>query len=413
MFANPDPEVWRRIAERHDVTLVVERPGGRPVGFDAAGEALAEVPAISHASGILAVRTAADGTRVTILWRLWTFGGSHFPLLSGFLIMVVTVVGSAFWFLQKQLKPLAWLHTGVEAVSRGDFEARVPVVRDDEIGEVAGAFNEMTSRVREMIDGRERLLADVSHELRSPIARMKVALEFMPTGDKRDALARDLKEMESLISVLLEREELRSRADRIDGSDVDLDADSPRGGGLLRRPGPRRRLRLDRSRDDSRRSRPGEAADQEPGRQRDQVLSPGQPTGRGEAGNRRGPGDPERVRRRHRDSSWKRGAGVRTLRQAGSGPRSRRRLRDRPEPLPAHRPAPRRHDPSAAARTARYRGGRDPAPNSSTRVGTRVASWAENPGEARAHQVSFNLDTLGKTGGVQRCDSDVSEGCLK
>ena len=224
VFANPDPEVWRRIAERHDVTLVVERPGGRPVGFDAAGEALAEVPAISHASGILAVRTAADGTRVTILWRLWTFGGSHFPLLSGFLIMVVTVVGSAFWFLQKQLKPLAWLHTGVEAVSRGDFEARVPVVRDDEIGEVAGAFNEMTTRVREMIDGRERLLADVSHELRSPIARMKVALEFMPTGDKRDALARDLKEMESLISVLLEREELRSRADRIDGSDVDLDA---------------------------------------------------------------------------------------------------------------------------------------------------------------------------------------------
>jgi signal transduction histidine kinase len=138
--------------------------------------------------------------------------------------MVVAVVGSGFWFLQRQLKPLAWLHTGVEAVARGDFKARVPVVRNDEIGQVAGAFNEMASRVGEMIDDRERLLADVSHELRSPIARMKVALEFVPQGDKRDSLALDLKEMENLIAVLLEREELRSRAGRLDGENVDLDA---------------------------------------------------------------------------------------------------------------------------------------------------------------------------------------------
>ena len=73
-----------------------------------------------------------------------------------------------------------------------------------------------------MIEDRERLLADVSHELRSPLARMRVALEFMPPGDKRDSLARDMREMESLISVLLEREAMRSRAGRLEGEDVDL-----------------------------------------------------------------------------------------------------------------------------------------------------------------------------------------------
>jgi signal transduction histidine kinase len=62
----------------------------------------------------------------------------------------------------------------------------------------------------------------VSHELRSPLARMKVALEFMPEGAKREALAKDIREMENLIAVLLEREGLRSRADRFEGEQIDL-----------------------------------------------------------------------------------------------------------------------------------------------------------------------------------------------
>jgi signal transduction histidine kinase len=82
----------------------------------------------------------------------------------------------------------------------------------------------MADRVREMIADRERLLADVSHELRSPIARMKVALEFVAPGEKRDGLVRDVREMEKLVDVLLEREALRSRAGRLVGEEVDLDA---------------------------------------------------------------------------------------------------------------------------------------------------------------------------------------------
>jgi signal transduction histidine kinase len=73
-----------------------------------------------------------------------------------------------------------------------------------------------------MIDDRERLLADVSHELRSPIARMKVALELLPPDEKRDGVMRDVREMESLISVLLEREALRSRSLRPERVDLGL-----------------------------------------------------------------------------------------------------------------------------------------------------------------------------------------------
>lgn len=220
-FADPQPEVWQQMAARHRVMIRVEPAVGEPFAFDTAGGPLApDSPRL--AGDQLAVRTAADGTRVGFYWTLIPSYRSHIALLGGLLVVIGTVVFSAFWFLQRQLQPLAALRGGVEAVARGNFATRVPIVRNDEIGQVAKAFNTMAGRVGEMVDDRERLLADVSHELRSPVARMKVALEFIPAGDKRCALARDLREMENLIAVLLEREALRSRAGRLAGEEVDL-----------------------------------------------------------------------------------------------------------------------------------------------------------------------------------------------
>lgn len=94
------------------------------------------------------------------------------------------------------------------------------MVRQDEIGRVAQAFNQMTRRIEEMISDRERLLADVSHELRSPMARIKVALELLPEGAKRDGIARDVREMEALTAVLLERERMRTRSGPLDVVDL-------------------------------------------------------------------------------------------------------------------------------------------------------------------------------------------------
>ena len=110
----------------------------------------------------------------------------------------------------------------MEAVSEGEFSTRVPVVRNDEIGKVARSFNQMTDRVRQMMDDRERLLADVSHELRSPLARIKVALELLPEGDKRDSIAQDIREMESLTTALLEREQVRTRSNQATFERVNL-----------------------------------------------------------------------------------------------------------------------------------------------------------------------------------------------
>ena len=86
----------------------------------------------------------------------------------------------------------------------------VPRTTTDEFGVLTDAFNQMAARVREMITARDRLLIDVSHELRSPLTRMKVALELMPDDTQRARLSSEVAEMERMIAGLLELERLRA-----------------------------------------------------------------------------------------------------------------------------------------------------------------------------------------------------------
>ena len=222
IFANPEPEVLQQIARTHRVAIVFEPAHGDPLAFDSLGAAT--TLALSTRGRLRATRKAPDGSRVTLYWRLGSFWHGHALQVLVLFLMVGMVIGSALWFLQRQLRPLAELQDGVEAVARGHFDTHVPVVRNDEIGRVASAFNEMTARVGGMVEDRERLLADVSHELRSPLARMKVALELMPASDKREAIVHDVREMEQLTSALLEREALRSRVGKLATETVDLAA---------------------------------------------------------------------------------------------------------------------------------------------------------------------------------------------
>jgi signal transduction histidine kinase len=149
-------------------------------------------------------------------------GGLSSSLLWTLVGAVLFLLGVVYVVQLSQLRPLRWLKESVEKVSAGDLSTRVPVVRMDEVGQVAQAFNHMTARVVQMINDHDRLMADVSHELRSPLARMKVALEMLPEGDKREQIATDIREMEGLTSALLDRERIKNRTERPNYASIDL-----------------------------------------------------------------------------------------------------------------------------------------------------------------------------------------------
>ncbi len=83
----------------------------------------------------------------------------------------------SFWISGVLTRPLKRLISAIERVSQGDLNAKVPVGSKDEYGQVSQTFNDMTLRLREAEDARKRLVADVAHELRTPLSIMQLKLE--------------------------------------------------------------------------------------------------------------------------------------------------------------------------------------------------------------------------------------------
>jgi signal transduction histidine kinase len=139
------------------------------------------------------------------------------------LILLLTIILSGTYFvIQKILKPIKGLTEGVRQIAQGNLTHRVPITKTDELGKLAKGFNDMTDRIREMITAKEQLLLDVSHELRSPLTRINVALEKIQEGKTRDSIKDDILEMERMVTQLLEEARLRTKHGHLELNDTDL-----------------------------------------------------------------------------------------------------------------------------------------------------------------------------------------------
>lgn len=123
-------------------------------------------------------------------------------------LMLVFIAGASVPLARSIASPLAALGKAARAFGGGDLGARSGVTRDDEVGQVARAFDEMAARVEASIRSEKELLANVSHELRTPLARIRVALESAADKPERaivclPEVAGDLAELERLVDDVL------------------------------------------------------------------------------------------------------------------------------------------------------------------------------------------------------------------
>ncbi len=157
------------------------------------------------------VVSAPGGGFYLFAWKLGSrMNEIHSTLLVLLLAVMVAVIVITYIVLNRLLAPLRQLNDGVARLSAGQLDVTLPNATRDEFGRLTEAFNQMVRRVRAMIGARDQLLQDVSHELRSPLTRMKVALELSPPSAQRIGMAADVAEMERMIAELLELERLRS-----------------------------------------------------------------------------------------------------------------------------------------------------------------------------------------------------------
>ena len=124
-------------------------------------------------------------------------------ILPYYLWIVVVIVLLCYILAVHLASPLRSLRRTVERFGQGDFSARAALNRKDEFGALSRAFDQMAERIETLLVAERQLLQDVSHELRSPLARLGFAVELARTSDNREtALARIQKEVDRL-SVLV------------------------------------------------------------------------------------------------------------------------------------------------------------------------------------------------------------------
>ena len=195
---------------------------GNPVAFPAPGER--ENIRSGDDRRILSARLP-DGRVVVARLGDSAFGPPRArPLL--WLALIAAAIGVVAWPVVRRLTGrLERLRRGVETWGDGNLALRVPVEGKDEVAAVAASFNQAARRVEELIIAHRSLLANASHELRSPLARLRMASELhevAPSEERRHEITRNLAELDGLVEEIL----LASRLDHVEeidlGDEVDL-----------------------------------------------------------------------------------------------------------------------------------------------------------------------------------------------
>jgi two-component system sensor histidine kinase CpxA len=123
----------------------------------------------------------------------------------------VIVVSTLFWFplVRGITRSLSQMTAATEKIAEGRFDVRTHVRRQDELGALSGAIDQMAGRLSGLVTGQKRFLGDIAHELCSPIARIQVALGILEqrADDTQKSRLEDLREeveqMSGLVNELL------------------------------------------------------------------------------------------------------------------------------------------------------------------------------------------------------------------
>ncbi len=124
-------------------------------------------------------------------------------------LLILLAVGILCWALAMSIaSPLRELSRAVERFGRGELQVRVRSRRRDEIGALSATFDTMAERIETLLTSERRLLQDISHELRSPLARLSFAAELARTSGDREAavamLRKEIDRLTHLVTALLD-----------------------------------------------------------------------------------------------------------------------------------------------------------------------------------------------------------------
>jgi len=130
--------------------------------------------------------------------------GQPWHLLMGLVAMLLVIILLVMIVARNTVKPLTRLAQAAHGVAQDLRHPQLDVSGPSEVQEAARAFNTMQKRIRDGIEERERFLAAVSHDLKTPVTRLRLRAEMLPDNTLRVDIERDVNEMQSLIDDTLD-----------------------------------------------------------------------------------------------------------------------------------------------------------------------------------------------------------------
>ena len=222
----PSAREWVVLNAQGDVLASTARVGpGAPWVFDVTlpdGQTLAlQVQRQGERGRPHARGPGADGrgplhARKDMPW--WARSSGFFWMLG---LMGLAVALGLYPVVRRLTQRLEGLQRGVQRWGEGDLSVRVVVQGDDEVADLSERFNAAAERIEALLQSQKSLLANASHELRSPLARIRMGLELMEPADAdmrqraRTEILRNMAELDQLIDEIL-------LASRLDAQQADL-----------------------------------------------------------------------------------------------------------------------------------------------------------------------------------------------
>jgi signal transduction histidine kinase len=124
-------------------------------------------------------------------------------------LLVIGATGALCWIAAiGVVSPVRRIASSIAQFGQGSLSVRVRSTRPDEIGQLGRSFNQMADRLQQLIVSERRLLGDISHELRSPLARLKFAIKLARTSpdtkSSLDRIERDVDRIAALVADIVE-----------------------------------------------------------------------------------------------------------------------------------------------------------------------------------------------------------------
>ena len=131
-------------------------------------------------------------------------------------IVTLFAIALLFIVIRNYLQPIQLMKNRILLLQKGDLDSNIPIIGEDELADLSNEMNKMIKEIKELLNRKQLLLSEVSHELLSPLARIRLLTEMLPEHKNKNRLADEIHFLKGMVTNLL-------MSDRLSGPYANLE----------------------------------------------------------------------------------------------------------------------------------------------------------------------------------------------